>query len=118
MRLRPASPCRPRCGCCKVQRPFGHDRLEEMMSRTYRSTGRAGGLKSALAAFLVAMACAVAAPGSPARVDAKRIQELIRASGAEGVAVAYYDLETRETLLINPDESFHAASTMKLPVMV
>jgi beta-lactamase class A len=51
--------------------------------------------------------------------DAKaKIEELIRASGAETVGVAFYDLATGEELLINPDESFHAASTMKVPVMM
>ena len=48
----------------------------------------------------------------------KRIERLIADSGAETVAVAFCDLVTGEELLINPDESFHAASTMKVPVMV
>ena len=48
----------------------------------------------------------------------KKIEELVRASGAETVAVAYYDLATGNELLINPDVSFHAASTMKVPVMM
>jgi len=48
----------------------------------------------------------------------KKIDELVRASGAETVAVAYYDLATGRELLINPDVSFHAASTMKVPVMM
>src|SRR6476659_2918236 len=47
-----------------------------------------------------------------------KIDELIRASGAEAVAVAYYDLATGKELLINPNVSFHAASTMKVPVMM
>src|SRR5262249_21761994 len=37
---------------------------------------------------------------------------------AETVAVAYRDLATGAELLINPDVSFHAASTMKVPVMM
>jgi len=49
---------------------------------------------------------------------AKKIDELVRASGAETVAVAYYDLATGKEFLINPDMSFHAASTMKVPVMM
>lgn len=53
-----------------------------------------------------------------AQVDSSRIEDLIRASGAESVAVAFYDLSNGETFLIKPDESFHAASTMKLPVMM
>src|SRR5713101_433359 len=48
----------------------------------------------------------------------KQIDELIRASGAEAAAVAYHDLDTGRELLINPDVSFHAASTMKVPVMM
>jgi beta-lactamase class A len=47
-----------------------------------------------------------------------RIGELIKASGAETVAVAYFDLATGRELLISPDVSFHAASTMKVPVMM
>lgn len=48
----------------------------------------------------------------------KRIEQLVRASGAETVAVAYYDLASGKEMLINPDVSFHAASTMKVPVML
>lgn len=33
-------------------------------------------------------------------------------------AVAYWDLETNDSLFIHPDMSFHAASTMKTPVML
>ena len=47
-----------------------------------------------------------------------KIAELVRASGAETVAVASYDLATGRELLINPDVNFHAASTMKVPVMM
>lgn len=46
------------------------------------------------------------------------IEKLISASGAEKVGVAVYDLDKKQTLLINERESFHAASTMKLPVMM
>lgn len=48
----------------------------------------------------------------------KKIEEVLRASGAETVAVAYYDLASGRELLINPDTNFHAASTMKVPVMI
>lgn len=34
------------------------------------------------------------------------------------IAVAYYNLKTGDTILINENTSFHAASTMKTPVMV
>jgi beta-lactamase class A len=47
-----------------------------------------------------------------------KLKELIRESGAETVAVALHDPGSGTQLLINPDQSFHAASTMKVPVMM
>lgn len=58
------------------------------------------------------------APGSVHQIEQKRIERLIAESGAETVAVAFCDLTTGEQFLIKPDENFHAASTMKVPVMV
>ena len=46
------------------------------------------------------------------------IETLIAASKAETVGVAVADLQTHQTLLINERASLHAASTMKLPVMM
>jgi beta-lactamase class A len=46
------------------------------------------------------------------------VEKLIAASGAESVGVAVYDPETKQTMLVNERASFHAASTMKLPVMM
>jgi len=46
-----------------------------------------------------------------------RVQRLIDASGAE-VAVVVETLDGRQTLAIDPDTPFHAASTMKVPVMI
>jgi len=57
-------------------------------------------------------------PALPGKTLPEKIDELVRASGAETVAVAYYDLATGKELSINPDVSFHAASTMKVPVMM
>lgn len=51
-------------------------------------------------------------------IDSNKIEELIQGSGAETVGVAFYDLAGGEEFLIKPDESFHAASTMKVPVMM
>jgi beta-lactamase class A len=45
------------------------------------------------------------------------IDALIEKSGAD-VAVVFRALDGRDQLSINADESFHAASTMKVPVMV
>jgi beta-lactamase class A len=49
-----------------------------------------------------------------ARADVLRI---IQASGGD-VAVAFRSLDGRDELLIQPDVEFHAASTMKVPVMI
>lgn len=76
-----------------------------------------------IAALSIALLTAVpfsprpAADASPNDLE-KKIAELVRSSGAETVAVACYDLATGAELLINPDVSFHAASTMKVPVMM
>jgi beta-lactamase class A len=48
----------------------------------------------------------------------QKVSELIAASGADIVGVAVYDTQTEETLLINERAKMHAASTMKLPVMM
>lgn len=69
--------------------------------------------------------CANSLPSSVSRAQAsrsprleQRINALVRESCAETVAVAFHDLRTGAELLINPDQSFHAASTMKVPVMM
>jgi len=46
-----------------------------------------------------------------------RIQKLIDSSGAE-VAVVMRTLDAKDEVLIDADKSFHAASTMKVPVMI
>ena len=70
----------------------------------------------AFPALFAAQTIASAAVG-PDDIE-KKIQELIRESGAETVGVAYLDLATGKEVLINADESFHAASTMKVAVMM
>jgi beta-lactamase class A len=45
------------------------------------------------------------------------LRSMIAASGAE-VAVAFRTLDGRSEVLIDPDKPFHAASTMKVPVMI
>ena len=54
---------------------------------------------------------------APASTLESRVREVIDASGAE-VAVAFRTLDGRSELLIDPDTPFHAASTMKVPVMI
>jgi beta-lactamase class A len=46
-----------------------------------------------------------------------RVRDIISASGAE-VAVAFSTLDGRHELVIDADKPFHAASTMKVPVMI
>jgi beta-lactamase class A len=60
--------------------------------------------------------CAPLAEGQDASL-AGRIEALARASGAE-VAVAMRTLDGRDQVMIRAHESFHAASTMKVPVMI
>ncbi len=48
---------------------------------------------------------------------ADRLQSLIKASGAD-VAIAMRTLDGRDEVLIRATDSFHAASTMKVPVMI
>ena len=59
-----------------------------------------------------------AAGMQPSSPDLKtRIQKLIDSSGGE-VAVALRSVDGRTELLIDADKAFHAASTMKVPVMI
>jgi beta-lactamase class A len=54
----------------------------------------------------------------PAGPDLRaRVQTLVAPTGAE-VAVVMRTLDGRSELLIDPDKSFHAASTMKVPIMI
>ena len=61
---------------------------------------------------ICALVAALMAPDVTAEV-----QDLIKKSGAD-VAVAFRTLDGRDELLIQPDEAFHAASTMKVPVLI
>jgi beta-lactamase class A len=48
----------------------------------------------------------------------ERIQSRIAQEPSVQVGLAYIDLASGDTLFINADTSFHAASTMKVPVMI
>ena len=54
---------------------------------------------------------------APATGLEAELRRQIAASGAE-VAVAYRTLDGRDSVLIDADKPFHAASTMKVPVMI
>ena len=60
------------------------------------------------------------ASAPPESLDAlaARVQRRIATVPGAVVGIAYHDLETGDTLYINADTSFHAASTMKVPVMI
>ena len=67
--------------------------------------------------LLFVAAAVVIAQSAPAQGLGLRVRQLIAASGAE-VAVAYRTLDGRTELLIDSNKTFHAASTMKVPVMI
>lgn len=70
---------------------------------------------------LITVASAVATGSAQTQVGHARaeVERLIAASGAEvGVAWRPLDAKPGEEILINPDLRFHAASTMKVPVMI
>jgi beta-lactamase class A len=72
----------------------------------------------ALAALLaVGPSIPAAAPGFDSSRARAEIDRLVAASGAD-VAVVFQTLDGRDQLSIQPDVSFHAASTMKVPVMI
>lgn len=75
-----------------------------------------------LIALLVAGGLTVATKARPSNESLAaarpQIEALIGASGAEIVGLAVYDTQTEQTLLIKERVSLHAASTMKVPVMM
>jgi beta-lactamase class A len=73
---------------------------------------------AALGGALIAPARAIGQSKHGTDALEAKVRELITASGAETVAVAFQDLQTGRELLISPGASFHAASTMKVPVML
>ena len=66
---------------------------------------------------LLLIALLAAAQPASASTLADRLRSTIASSGAE-VAVALRTLDGRTEVLIDADRSFHAASTMKVPVMI
>jgi beta-lactamase class A len=98
---------------------FG-DRVEPVLQEV-SMTVRLPKMCAVRAAVLVCLLVLTATAAAQSRTGGgleSRVKTLIAASGAETVAVAFRDLETGGELLINPGVSFHAASTMKLPVML
>jgi beta-lactamase class A len=77
-------------------------------------------INAVLMALMVLIAWPVAGqpPGAKSPGLKEAIESLIEQSGAEVVGLAFYDLETSQQLLINERVNLHAASTMKLAVMM
>jgi len=72
----------------------------------------------ALVSVLLLMSVfATAQAGSKRSLLEATLRSMIAASSAE-VAVAFRTLDGRSEVLIDPDKPFHAASTMKVPVMI
>jgi beta-lactamase class A len=69
------------------------------------------------AALSLMSGLATAQGGAASSALETRLKSIIAASGAE-VAVAFRTLDGRSQVLIDPDKPFHAASTMKVPVMI
>ncbi len=80
------------------------------------NTIRLAAVVAGLAAAVVLASCARPRPTlAPSAVSA--IDRLVAASGAD-VAVAMRTLDGRQAYSLRADESFHAASMMKVPVMI
>jgi beta-lactamase class A len=60
----------------------------------------------------------IAKPAAPLDRLRDRLQSIIAATPGADVAVYYRDLGGPDSLTLQPDISFHAASTMKVPVMI
>lgn len=68
--------------------------------------------------FFAALAFAVTIPAASHDSLATQIQARIAQLPGAEVGVAYHKLGTGDSLYLNSDASFHAASTMKVPIMV
>ena len=68
---------------------------------------------TAVLAVLVSTSAAAQTSGLAAEIQ-RQVDQVPNAV----VGVAFHDLQTGDTLFLRADESFHAASTMKVPVMI
>lgn len=67
---------------------------------------------------LLATALLIAAPQHPSDTLQSRLEARIRQTAGATVGLSYVDPATGRAVHINADTSFHAASTMKVPVMI
>ncbi|HXL86899.1 MAG TPA: serine hydrolase [Gemmatimonadaceae bacterium] len=68
--------------------------------------------------MMILVAAGVMAIAQSADSVLERIQARIAQEPGAQVGLAYIDLASGDTLFLNADTSFHAASTMKVPVMI
>ena len=68
--------------------------------------------------FIATLALAVTIPATSADSLAARILARVAELPGAEVGVAYHKLGTSDSLYLNSDASFHAASTMKVPIMI
>lgn len=73
---------------------------------------------SRLAAAALVIPALLGAQGSVRTALRDRIAKRAAEIPGAVVAVAFHDLQSGDTLALNADDSFHAASTMKVPVMI
>jgi acetylornithine deacetylase/succinyl-diaminopimelate desuccinylase-like protein/beta-lactamase class A len=74
-------------------------------------------LQRCSAILLVSAATVLSVSARPSFDPSSEIAALIRTSGAD-VAVAYRTLDGGDELFVQPDVEYHAASTMKVPVLI
>jgi len=67
--------------------------------------------------LVLSLVLAQAPPSPSASTLTARVQKLVAASGAE-VAVVMKTVDGRDEIRIDADKVFHAASTMKIPIMI
>jgi beta-lactamase class A len=67
--------------------------------------------------LVLSLVLAQAPPSPSASTLTARVQKLVAASGAE-VAVVMKTVDGRDEIRIDADKAFHAASTMKIPIMI
>src|SRR5262245_43629585 len=75
------------------------------------------GAAAALAVLVLSGSAASLVPAEAASDLKASLDAIIARSGAE-VAVAFRTLDGRQELFLRADDTFHAASTMKVPVMI
>ena len=71
--------------------------------------------------WLIAAITTIHVSQAPTSSQAASLERQLRAEIAKSkaeVAVAFRTLDGRSEVLIDPDKPFHAASTMKVPVMI